>query len=61
LLTKLLKIFFRLRPRFESLPGLLEIADREFKSLRLDGIAVLQAIQSRIRKAKIDDQGAVRE
>jgi putative GTP pyrophosphokinase len=43
---------FRLRRRFASLAGLLEIADREFESLRRDGIAVRQAIQSRIRKAK---------
>jgi putative GTP pyrophosphokinase len=45
---------FRLRRRFACLAGLLEIADREFESLRQDEMAVRQAIQSRIKKVKID-------
>jgi putative GTP pyrophosphokinase len=44
---------FRLRRRFACLAGLLEIADREFESLRQDEIAVRQAIQSRIKKGKL--------
>ena len=45
---------FRLRRRFACLAGLLEIADREFESLRQDEMAVRQAIQRRIKKVKID-------
>jgi ppGpp synthetase/RelA/SpoT-type nucleotidyltranferase len=45
---------FRTRRRFACLAGLLEIADREFESLRQDEMAVRQAIQSRIKKVKID-------
>jgi ppGpp synthetase/RelA/SpoT-type nucleotidyltranferase len=45
---------FRLRRRFACLAGLLEIADREFESLRQDEMAVREAIQSRIKKVKID-------
>jgi putative GTP pyrophosphokinase len=45
---------FRLRRRFACLAGLLEIADREFESLRQDEMVVRQAVQSRIKKAKID-------
>lgn len=48
------EIPFRLRRRFACLAGLLEIADREFESLRQDEIAVRQAIQSRIKKVKVD-------
>jgi putative GTP pyrophosphokinase len=48
------EIPFRLRRRFACLAGLLEIADREFESLRQDEMAVRQAIQSRIKKVKID-------
>jgi len=44
------KIPFRVRRRFACLAGLLEIADREFESLRQDEMAVRQAIQSRIKK-----------
>jgi GTP pyrophosphokinase len=47
------EIPFRVRRRFACLAGLLEIADREFESLRHDEMAVRQAIQSRIKKAKI--------
>ena len=47
------EIPFRLRRRFACLAGLLEIADREFESLRQDEMAVRQAIQSRIKKVKI--------
>ena len=45
---------FRVRRRFAALAGLLEIADREFESLRQDEMAVRQAIQSRIRKVTTD-------
>jgi len=45
---------FRLRRRFACLAGLLEIADREFESLRQDEMAVRQAIQNRIKKVKVD-------
>ena len=45
---------FRVRRRFACLAGLLEIADREFGSLRQDEMAVRQAVQSRIKKVKID-------
>ena len=48
------EIPFRVRRRFACLAGLLEIADREFESLRHDEMAVRQAIQSRIKKVKID-------
>ena len=48
------KIPFRVRRRFACLAGLLEIADREFESLRQDEMAVRQAIQGRIKKVKID-------
>ena len=48
------EIPFRVRRRFACLAGLLEIADREFESLRQDEMAVRQAIQSRIKKIKID-------
>jgi len=48
------EIPFRVRRRFACLAGLLEIADREFESLRQDEMAVCQAIQSRIKKVKID-------
>ena len=48
------EIPFRVRRRFACLAGLLEIADREFESLRQDEMAVRQAIQSRIKKVKID-------
>jgi ppGpp synthetase/RelA/SpoT-type nucleotidyltranferase len=41
---------FRVRRRFASLAGLLEIADREFESLRQDEMAVRKAIQSRLKK-----------
>jgi ppGpp synthetase/RelA/SpoT-type nucleotidyltranferase len=44
------EIPFRVRRRFACLAGLLEIADREFESLRQDEMAVRQAIQSRIKK-----------
>jgi ppGpp synthetase/RelA/SpoT-type nucleotidyltranferase len=44
------KIPFRVRRRFACLAGLLEIADREFESLRQDEMAVRQSIQSRIKK-----------
>jgi putative GTP pyrophosphokinase len=44
------EIPFRLRRRFACLAGLLEIADREFESLRQDEMAVRQAIQNRIKK-----------
>jgi putative GTP pyrophosphokinase len=48
------KIPFRVRRRFACLAGLLEIADREFESLRQDEIAVRQSIESRIKKVKMD-------
>ncbi|MBW1784589.1 MAG: hypothetical protein JRL30_28075 [Deltaproteobacteria bacterium] len=48
------EIPFRVRRRFACLAGLLEIADREFESLRQDEMAVRQAIESRIKKVKID-------
>jgi len=48
------EIPFRVRRRFACLAGLLEIADREFESLRQDEMAVRQAIQSRIKKVKVD-------
>jgi putative GTP pyrophosphokinase len=48
------EIPFRVRRRFACLAGLLEIADREFESLRRDEMAVRQAIQSRIVKVNID-------
>ena len=48
------EIPFRVRRRFACLAGLLEIADREFESLRQDEMAVRQAIQSRIKKVKFD-------
>ena len=48
------EIPFRVRRRFACLAGLLEIADREFESLRQDEMAVRQAIQGRIKKVKID-------
>jgi putative GTP pyrophosphokinase len=48
------EIPFRARRRFACLAGLLEIADREFESLRHDEMAVRQAIQSRIKKVKFD-------
>ena len=48
------EIPFRVRRRFACLAGLLEIADREFESLRQDEMAVRQAIQSRIKKVTID-------
>jgi len=41
---------FRLRRRFACLAGLLEIADREFESLRQDEMLVRQAVQSRIKE-----------
>ena len=44
---------FRLRRRFACLAGLLEIADREFESLRQDEMVVRQAVQSRIKKVQI--------
>lgn len=47
------EIPFRVRRRFACLAGLLEIADREFESLRQDEMAVRQAIQSRIKKIKM--------
>lgn len=47
------EIPFRVRRRFACLAGLLEIADREFESLRHDEMAVRQAIQSRIKKVKL--------
>ena len=49
------EIPFRVRRRFACLAGLLEIADREFESLRQDEMAVRQAIQSRIKKVKNDN------
>ncbi len=45
---------FQLRRRFASLAGLLEVADREFESLRQDEKGVRERIQSKIRSAKID-------
>jgi putative GTP pyrophosphokinase len=48
------EIPFRVRRRFACLAGLLEIADREFESLRQDEMAVRQALQSRIKKVRID-------
>ena len=45
------EIPFRVRRRFACLAGLLEIADREFESLRQDEKAVRQAVQSRIKTA----------
>ena len=48
------EIPFRVRRRFASLAGLLEIADREFESLRQDEMAVRKAIQSRIKKVQRD-------
>ena len=48
------EIPFRVRRRFACLAGLLEIADREFESLRQDEMAVREAIQSRIKKVNID-------
>lgn len=48
------EIPFRVRRRFACLAGLLEIADREFESLRQDEMAVRQAIQSRIKKVNIE-------
>lgn len=48
------EIPFRVRRRFACLAGLLEIADREFESLRQDEMAVHQAIESRINKVKTD-------
>jgi ppGpp synthetase/RelA/SpoT-type nucleotidyltranferase len=48
------EIPFRVRRRFACLAGLLEIADREFESLRQDEMTVRQAIQSRIKKVKIE-------
>jgi putative GTP pyrophosphokinase len=48
------EIPFRVRRRFACLAGLLEIADREFESLRHDEMAVRQAIHSRIKKVKFD-------
>ena len=48
------EIPFRVRRRFACLAGLLEIADREFESLRQDEMAVRQAIESRLKKVKID-------
>ena len=47
------EIPFRVRRRFACLAGLLEIADREFESLRQDEMAVRQAIQSKLKKVKI--------
>jgi putative GTP pyrophosphokinase len=41
---------FRLRRRFACLAGLLEIADREFESLRQDEMLVRQAVQGRIKE-----------
>jgi putative GTP pyrophosphokinase len=41
---------FRLRRRFACLAGLLEIADREFESLRQDEMVVRQAVQNRIKE-----------
>ena len=49
------EIPFRVRRRFACLAGLLEIADREFESLRQDEMAVRQAVQSKIKKIKIDN------
>lgn len=40
---------FEIRRRFASLAGLLEIADREFESLRQDEIIVKKEIQSKIQ------------
>jgi ppGpp synthetase/RelA/SpoT-type nucleotidyltranferase len=48
------EIPFRVRRRFACLAGLLEIADREFESLRQDEKAVRQAVQRRIKHGKID-------
>jgi ppGpp synthetase/RelA/SpoT-type nucleotidyltranferase len=48
------EIPFRVRRRFASLAGLLEIADREFESLRQDEMAVRKAIQSRVKKVRMD-------
>jgi ppGpp synthetase/RelA/SpoT-type nucleotidyltranferase len=45
---------FRLRRRFASLAGLLEIADREFESLRQDEMVVRQPIESGIKKVRTD-------
>jgi putative GTP pyrophosphokinase len=45
---------FRVRRRFASLAGLLEIADREFESLRQDEMAVREAIQNRVKKVQRD-------
>lgn len=45
---------FRVRRRFACLAGLLEIADREFESLRQNEMAVRQAIQSRTKKIRMD-------
>ncbi len=41
---------FELRRKFASLAGLLEIADREFESLRLDEIKVREQIHSSIKR-----------
>ncbi len=48
------EIPFELRRRFASLAGLLELADREFESLRKDEVEVREQIQKRIRKEDID-------
>ncbi len=45
---------FQLRRRFASLAGLLEIADREFESLRQEEKGVRETIQNKIRKARIN-------
>jgi ppGpp synthetase/RelA/SpoT-type nucleotidyltranferase len=45
---------FELRRRFASLAGLLEMADREFESLRRDEIKVRKAIETRIEKENIN-------
>lgn len=45
---------FELRRRFASLASLLEMADREFESLRRDEITVRKGIESRIKKENIN-------
>jgi ppGpp synthetase/RelA/SpoT-type nucleotidyltranferase len=45
---------FELRRRFASLAGLLEMADREFESLRHDEIKVRKAIETTIKKENIN-------
>jgi len=45
---------FELRRRFASLASLLEMADREFESLRRDEITVRKGIETRIKKENIN-------